>query len=42
MAAHYAPVYRPREFTIRLRRGAESVWVDCRDVLSNQHVFGRS
>src|SRR4029077_3984450 len=28
MAAHYAPVYRPREFTLRLRRGAESVWVE--------------
>jgi anti-sigma regulatory factor (Ser/Thr protein kinase) len=31
MAAHYAPVYRPREFTIRLRRGAESVWVEVFD-----------
>jgi anti-sigma regulatory factor (Ser/Thr protein kinase)/plasmid stability protein len=31
MAAHYAPVYRPREFTLRLRRGAESVWVEVFD-----------
>ena len=26
-----APVYRPREFTLRLRRGAESVWVEVFD-----------
>jgi PAS domain S-box-containing protein len=31
MAAHYAPVYRPREFTLRLRRGAEAVWVEVFD-----------
>jgi serine phosphatase RsbU (regulator of sigma subunit) len=31
MGAHYAPVYRPREFTLRLRRGAESVWVEVFD-----------
>ncbi|HEY1664655.1 MAG TPA: SpoIIE family protein phosphatase [Trebonia sp.] len=31
VAAHYAPVYRPREFTLRLRRGAESVWVEVFD-----------
>lgn len=31
MGAHYAPVYRPREFTMRLRRGAESVWVEVFD-----------
>lgn len=31
LGAHYAPVYRPREFTIRLRRGAESVWVEVFD-----------
>jgi anti-sigma regulatory factor (Ser/Thr protein kinase) len=31
MAAHFAPVYRPREFTLRLRRGAESVWVEVFD-----------
>ena len=30
-AAHYAPVYRPREFTLRLRRGAASVWVEVFD-----------
>src|ERR1700733_12136221 len=26
MISHHSPVYRPREFTLRLRRGAESVW----------------
>jgi serine phosphatase RsbU (regulator of sigma subunit) len=31
LSAHYAPVYRPREFTMRLRRGAESVWVEVFD-----------
>jgi serine phosphatase RsbU (regulator of sigma subunit) len=31
MAAHYAPVYRPREFTLRLRRGAEALWVEVFD-----------
>jgi serine phosphatase RsbU (regulator of sigma subunit) len=31
LGAHYAPVYRPREFTLRLRRGAESVWVEVFD-----------
>src|SRR6202522_1568914 len=31
LGAHYAPVYRPREFTMRLRRGAESVWVEVFD-----------
>jgi serine phosphatase RsbU (regulator of sigma subunit) len=30
LGAH-APVYRPREFTMRLRRGAESVWVEVFD-----------
>jgi serine phosphatase RsbU (regulator of sigma subunit) len=27
----HSPVYRPREFTLRLRRGAESVWVEVFD-----------
>jgi serine phosphatase RsbU (regulator of sigma subunit) len=31
LGAHYAPVYRPREFAMRLRRGAESVWVEVFD-----------
>jgi hypothetical protein len=31
MVSHHAPVYRPREFTLRLRRGAESVWVEVFD-----------
>src|SRR6516164_1590778 len=31
LGAHFAPVYRPREFTMRLRRGAESVWVEVFD-----------
>jgi serine phosphatase RsbU (regulator of sigma subunit) len=31
LGAHYAPVYRPREFTLRLRRGAEAVWVEVFD-----------
>ena len=31
LGAHHAPVYRPREFTLRLRRGAESVWVEVFD-----------
>ena len=31
LGAHYAPVYRPREFTLRLRRGAETVWVEVFD-----------
>jgi serine phosphatase RsbU (regulator of sigma subunit) len=30
-AAHPVPAYRPREFTLRLRRGAESVWVEAFD-----------
>src|SRR5262249_57456157 len=30
-ASHHSPVYRPREFTLRLRRGAESVWVEVFD-----------
>ncbi len=30
LGAH-APVYRPREFTMRLRRGAEAVWVEVFD-----------
>jgi serine phosphatase RsbU (regulator of sigma subunit) len=29
--SHHSPVYRPREFTLRLRRGAESVWVEVFD-----------
>jgi PAS domain S-box-containing protein len=29
--AHMAPAYRPREFTLRLRRGAQSVWVEVFD-----------
>jgi serine phosphatase RsbU (regulator of sigma subunit) len=29
--AHQAPAYRPREFTLRLRRGAQSVWVEVFD-----------
>jgi serine phosphatase RsbU (regulator of sigma subunit) len=29
--AHASPVRRPREFTLRLRRGAESVWVEVFD-----------
>jgi serine phosphatase RsbU (regulator of sigma subunit) len=29
--AHMAPVYRPREFTLRLRRGARSIWVEVFD-----------
>jgi serine phosphatase RsbU (regulator of sigma subunit) len=31
MISHHSPVYRPREFTLRLRRGAESVWVEVFD-----------
>jgi hypothetical protein len=31
LGAHFAPVYRSREFTMRLRRGAESVWVEVFD-----------
>jgi hypothetical protein len=31
MVSHHSPVYRPREFTLRLRRGAESVWVEVFD-----------
>jgi serine phosphatase RsbU (regulator of sigma subunit) len=31
IGAHYAPVYRPREFTLRLRRGAEAIWVEVFD-----------
>ncbi len=31
LGAHYAPVYRPREFTFRLRRGASAVWVEVFD-----------
>ena len=31
MIPHHSPVYRPREFTLRLRRGAESVWVEVFD-----------
>jgi serine phosphatase RsbU (regulator of sigma subunit)/anti-sigma regulatory factor (Ser/Thr protein kinase) len=31
LGAHYAPVYRPREFTLRLRRGADTVWVEVFD-----------
>ena len=31
VAAHQVPSYRPREFTLRLRRGAESVWVEAFD-----------
>jgi serine phosphatase RsbU (regulator of sigma subunit) len=30
-AAHPVPAFRPREFTLRLRRGAESVWVEAFD-----------
>jgi serine phosphatase RsbU (regulator of sigma subunit) len=30
-AAHPPRAYRPREFTLRLRRGAESVWVEAFD-----------
>jgi serine phosphatase RsbU (regulator of sigma subunit) len=30
-AHHPVPAYRPREFTLRLRRGAESVWVEAFD-----------
>ena len=30
-AHHPVPSYRPREFTLRLRRGAESVWVEAFD-----------
>jgi len=29
--AHMAPAYRPREFTLRLRRGAQSIWVEVFD-----------
>ena len=29
--AHLAPAHRPREFTLRLRRGARSVWVEVFD-----------
>src|ERR1700761_279661 len=31
LGAHYAPVSRPREFTLRLRRGASSVWIEVFD-----------
>jgi len=31
VAAHPPRAYRPREFTLRLRRGAESVWVEAFD-----------
>jgi serine phosphatase RsbU (regulator of sigma subunit) len=31
VASHHSPVYRPREFMLRLRRGAESVWVEVFD-----------
>jgi serine phosphatase RsbU (regulator of sigma subunit) len=31
VTAHYPPVYRPREFRLRLRRGAESIWVEVFD-----------
>ncbi len=31
VVSHHSPVYRPREFTLRLRRGAESVWVEVFD-----------
>ena len=31
MISHHSPVYRPREFTLRLRRGAASVWVEVFD-----------
>jgi serine phosphatase RsbU (regulator of sigma subunit) len=31
LGAHHAPLYRPREFTMRLRRGAASVWVEVFD-----------
>ena len=31
VAAHPPRAYRPREFTLRLRRGAESVWVEVFD-----------
>jgi serine phosphatase RsbU (regulator of sigma subunit) len=29
--AHLAPAYRPREFTLRLRRGGTSIWVEVFD-----------
>jgi hypothetical protein len=29
--AHLPPAYRPREFTLRLRRGARSIWVEVFD-----------
>jgi serine phosphatase RsbU (regulator of sigma subunit) len=31
LPAHMAPAYRPREFTLRLRRGARSIWVEVFD-----------
>ncbi len=31
MVSHHSPVYRPREFALRLRRGAGSVWVEVFD-----------
>jgi serine phosphatase RsbU (regulator of sigma subunit) len=31
LGAHYAPVYRPREFTLRLRKGGQAVWVEVFD-----------
>jgi serine phosphatase RsbU (regulator of sigma subunit) len=31
LGAHHAPLYRPREFTMRLRRGASLVWVEVFD-----------
>ena len=31
LGAHHAPLYRPREFTMRLRRGGSSVWVEVFD-----------
>ncbi len=31
-AQNPAPAYRPREFTLRLRRGAETVWVEVLDL----------